>query len=91
MRVVFAPSPPYPTVSLHPSKKLLPTNARGRNTIMTLFEEFKGKDTFFESERIYGWGRKALKNSARYLKANINFVFCVIIKRNQFNLIVFAV
>ena len=58
---------------------------------MNLLEEFKGKDTLFESEWL---GQKGLENSARYLKTNIhenNFVFCVIIKRNQFNLIVFAV
>ena len=49
MRVVFALSLPYPTVFLHPSKKLLPAIVFSSHMEeKRSFEEFKGKDTFCE-------------------------------------------
>ena len=39
---------------------------------------FKRKDAFFVSEWLRQRGREAEKNSARCLKADINFVFCMI-------------
>lgn len=55
---------------------------------MKLLEEFKGKDTLFESE---WFGQKGLEKLRKIFENyKYNFVFCVIIKRNQLNLIVFA-
>ena len=66
---------PTPQFFLQPSNNLLPaiviSSHLEEKIINASFEEFKGRDTLFVSE----WLRK---NSARYVKANVNFMFCVI-------------
>ena len=62
---------------LHLTERFFPPNCdqltHGGKTINVLFE---GEKTF--SLRLNCRGRKAQKNSARYLKANTNFVYCTI-------------
>ena len=70
---------PTPQFFLQPSNNLLPAIV-----ISSHLEEkiINGRLKSSKGETLYlwanGWGRKVQKNSSRYLKANVNFLFCVI-------------
>ena len=64
---------------LQPSNNLLPaiviSSHLEEKIISGRLKSSKGETLYLSAN---GWGRKVQKNSSRYLKANVNFLFCVI-------------